>query len=461
MIVPVVMCGGAGTRLWPSSRDSRPKHLLPLFDGISTFQATIRRFFGHDGFARPVVITSRDQGFQIAQQLAEIGADADVLLEPSRQDSAAAVAVGALHVASTRPGETSLVLAADHVVTKPDAFRAACREALASARAGSIMTFGIVPTWPATGYGYIRPGAALATGGAGVREFREKPDEATASRYIAEGCLWNSGNFLFEPAAMLGAFERHAPEVLAAARSAYERALRNGRQITLEAEAFSRAPRLSVDIAVMEKAARENAANVGVVPCDAGWSDIGTFDALWQALPQDGAGNAVTGDVLALDCEGTYLRGEGTLVAALGLRDLVVVAGPDAVLVADRKRAGDVKSIVKALSETGRAEATTHRHLPRPWGELETLGEGPAFRIERLGIAPKRGVVVAAPEGGSGRVTVLVGAVAAGADGTLRAGEGAEVAGGSCLRIANGTDDAAEILVVRVGAPIAPPAPDA
>ncbi len=355
MIIPTIMCGGAGTRLWPASRDSRPKHLLPLFDGMSTFQMTVLRFHGHEGFGRPVIITSADSRFQIAEQLAAVGAEADIILEPSRQDSAAAVATGAVHLAGRGAGDVCLILAADHKVDDPAAFRDACRAAAAGTEKGLIMTLGITPTGPATGYGYINPGAAVADKCFRVVQFREKPDAATASAYIRQGYLWNSGNFMFRPDVMTAAFASHAPAILAAVTDAYGKAARDADFIRLDREAFATAPKISVDFAIMEKT---DAA--GVTPCDAGWSDIGTWDALWEVSAKDSAGNAAIGDVVLHDAANSLISADGILVAAVGIRDLVIVAGRDAVMVAPMDRVGEVKALVEALKKAGRTEATQH-----------------------------------------------------------------------------------------------------
>jgi mannose-1-phosphate guanylyltransferase / mannose-6-phosphate isomerase len=356
MIIPTIMCGGAGTRLWPASRDSRPKHVLPLFDGLSTFQTTVLRFKDHDGFGKPVIVTAADARFLIAEQLAAIGAEADIILEPSRQDSAAAVAVGLSHVAQRAAGGLCLVLAADHKVNDPAAFRDACRAAAKGAEAGLIMTLGVTPGFPSTGYGYIDPGEAVADKCFRIKMFREKPDVDTAKAYIVAGYLWNSGNFLFRPDVMAKEFRAFAPAILDAAENAYRKASRDADFIRLDAAAFAAAPKNSVDFAIMEKTAI-----AGVSPCDAGWSDIGTWDALWEASDKDAAGNAATGDTVLLDAANNLVSGDGILVTAVGVSDLVIVAGPDAVMVAPMSRAGEVKALVEALKKAGRREATQHK----------------------------------------------------------------------------------------------------
>jgi len=384
LIIPTIMCGGAGTRLWPASRDSMPKHLLPMLGGLSTFQRTVQRFLGEAGFGRPVVITAADQRFLVGAQLAAIGAEADVILEPSRQDSAAAVAVGALHLARREPEAYCFILAADHVVHDAAAFRDAAREAARAAAGGLIMTLGIRPTAPATGYGYIAPGDAIAGASSFLlKSFKEKPDAAAAARYIGEGYLWNSGNFLFQPSVMIAELEALQPAILAAASLAYDKSLRDADFIRLDAEAFKTAPKTSIDFAVMEKTAK-----AGVTPYGADWSDIGTWDALWEASPKDADGNAVEGDARVIGARNCLVHGDGPLTAVVGVEDLVVVATKDAVLVTSRARSGEVKEMVAMLRREGRKEADEHNRMFRPWGWYQRIDIGPRFQAKRIHVAP-------------------------------------------------------------------------
>ncbi len=382
MIIPTIMCGGAGTRLWPASRDSMPKHLIAMFDGLSTFQLTVQRFAGHPGFGRPVIITSADSRFMIAQQLAEIGVEADLILEPSRQDSAAAVAVGALHAAARGGDNICLILAADHKIADVEAFRTACVVAAASASKGHIMTLGITPSFPSIGYGYIRLGAPMG-GSFALKEFREKPDSATAAKLIAEGCLWNSGNFLFLPSVMLAELQGFAPDILSATTTAYEQAVRDADFIRLDAESFKTAPRTSIDYAVMERTAK-----AGVTPFSGGWSDIGTWDALWDASPRDSDGNVVTGDVTVVDTRRSLIQSEGMLTTAVGVEDMVIVATRDAVLVAPRARSDEVKALVARLRADKRREADEHLRMYRPWGWYQRIDIGPRFQVKRIHVIP-------------------------------------------------------------------------
>lgn len=384
LIIPTIMCGGAGTRLWPASRESLPKHLLPMFDGLSTFQRTVTRFQGDPAFGRPVIITGAESRFLIGGQLAAIGAEADIILEPSRQDSAAAVATGALHLARRYPEALCLMLAADHLIHDAAGFRAAAIEAGRAAARGFIMTLGIQPTQPATGYGYLASGAAIPeTQSFLLKQFREKPDAETAAAYIRSGYLWNSGNFLFQPGVMLAELALHAPAVLAAATGAYDKAARDADFIRLDAETFRTAPKISIDFAVMEKTGK-----AGVTPYASDWSDIGTWDALWQASPQDAAANVIAGDVTAIGVNRSLIQSDGTLTAVVGLDDVVVVATRDAVLVTSRARSAEVKDLVTQLRKDGRKEADEHNRMYRPWGWYQRIDIGPGFQVKRIHVVP-------------------------------------------------------------------------
>jgi mannose-1-phosphate guanylyltransferase/mannose-6-phosphate isomerase len=447
-IIPTIMCGGAGTRLWPASRDSLPKHLLPFNDGPSTFQRTVLRFKGAEGFGRPVIITSADARFLIAAQLQEIGVAADLILEPSRQDSAAAVATGAVHIAATRGDDVvCLILAADHHIEDAPAFRASALAAAVGAERGLIMTLGIAPTWPATGYGYVAPGDAIpGTACARLKAFKEKPDAATAAAYIAEGYTWNSGNFLFRPGAMLRELESHAPDILEAARAAYGAAARDADYIRLDATAFARARKTSIDFAVMEKTAQ-----AGVAPYAGDWSDIGSFDALWEVMPKDADGNALAGDAVAVGSRNSLVQGDGVLAAAVGVEDLVIVAMRDAVLVSTRARSGEVKALVETLRKQGRSEADSHDRVHRAWGWRQTLDRAADGPLRRYLVSP--GAELPSGEAGIGDANWIV---VAGECEVRRSAGAARLGVGECLhlsaeepaRIASVGHDALELIAV-------------
>ncbi|WP_375274505.1 mannose-1-phosphate guanylyltransferase/mannose-6-phosphate isomerase [Methylorubrum thiocyanatum] len=386
-ILPVILCGGSGTRLWPASRESMPKQFTPLIDPTtSTFQATIRRVADPAVFARPTVIASAESRFIVAEQLAQTGIAADILLEPERRDSAAAVAVAALHGARRGPEMVVLVMAADHVIEDAAAFARAAREAALGARLGQIMTLGITPTRPATEYGYIRTGGALpdAPGLFRVERFVEKPDAAGAERLIGEGALWNSGYFLFRADVMLAELKAHAPEVLEAARAALANAVTDLDFVRLEADAFARAPKTSIDYAVMERTAR-----AGVLPVSFAWSDVGTWDAVWGVLERDAQGNALRGRVELIGTRNSLVHSEGEgLTTVVGLEDVVVVTTPDAVLVASKAQSGRVKDLVSVLREKAHPEADAHRRMYRPWGWYQRIDIGERFQVKRIMVTP-------------------------------------------------------------------------
>ncbi|MBV8836127.1 MAG: mannose-1-phosphate guanylyltransferase/mannose-6-phosphate isomerase [Alphaproteobacteria bacterium] len=379
------MCGGAGTRLWPVSRESMPKQFVPLIGSLSTFQQTLQRVADPALFARPIVITAQDFRFIVAEQLRELGVEADIVLEPMRRDSGPAIAVAAALAQTRAPDATVLVLAADHVVRKPEEFLAACRAGAAAVAAGRIVTFGIRPTEPATSYGYIRPGAKL-NGAAvmAVEAFVEKPDATTAARYVAERYLWNSGNFMFRADVMLDEIARFEPIMAEAARGAVAQLTKDLDFLRLAAEPFARAPKKSIDYAVMERTSL-----AAVVPADMGWSDVGSWNAVWDNLAHDANGNAVAGSTLVLDSRNNLVRGEdGVLTAVVGVDDLIVVATGDAVLVTTRQKAESVKTLVEQLKAQNLREAIEHRRIFRPWGYYQGVDLGARYQVKRIVVKP-------------------------------------------------------------------------
>ncbi len=384
-IVPVIMCGGAGTRLWPVSRESMPKQFVSLVGPASTFQQVLARVSDRELFGRPIVITKADFRFVVAEQLRESGIEADIVLEPMRRDSGPAVTVAAVLAAERERDALVLVLAADHVIRKPDAFRAACRSAAAAAAEGRIVTFGIEPTRPVTNYGYIRPGAAL--NGASVRAveaFVEKPDAKTAAKYVAERYLWNSGNFLFHAATMLGEIERFEPAMAEAAKASVAGITRDLDFLRLAAEAFARAPKKSIDYAVMERTKL-----AAVVPADLGWSDVGSWSAVWDILGHDAAGNATDGPVVMLDSRNSLVRSEeSVLTTVVGLDDVIVVSTADAVLVTSRAKAEQVKALVEELKAQNHSAAVEHRRIYRPWGYYQDVDIAARYRVKRIVVKP-------------------------------------------------------------------------
>ena len=386
LLIPVIMCGGAGTRLWPVSRETMPKQFVPLVDERSTFQQVLGRIRNDTLFDRPIVITNSDFRFIVAEQMRECDVAGDIVLEPSRRDSAMAVAVAAVLAGARSPEATVIVLAADHVVRDPDAFARACREAFAAAAEGRIVTFGINPTNPATNYGYIRPGAALNGGTAlAVQSFVEKPDAATAGRYIADRYLWNSGNFVFRADVMLSEIARFEPDIAKAAKAAVGGMTKDLDFLRLPAEPFAQTPKKSIDYAVMERTER-----AAVVPLDCGWSDVGSWSAVWDVLDHDADGNATTGSaVVLLDSRNSLVHSDDTiLTAVVGVDNVVVVTTPDAVLVTSRDKAEQVKGLVERLKAQNRAQAIQHLRVYRPWGYYQGIDTGSRYQVKRIVVKP-------------------------------------------------------------------------
>jgi len=384
-IVPVIMCGGAGTRLWPVSRESMPKQFVSLVGPGSTFQQVLARISDPELFARPIVITNAEFRFVVAEQLRECGIAADIVLEPMRRDSGPAVAVSAVLAAQRDREALVLVLAADHVVRKPDQFREACQRAAAAAAEGRIVTFGIEPTHPATHYGYIRPGKKLNGASVhAVEAFVEKPDAATAAGYVADRYLWNSGNFLFHATTMLGEIERFEPPMAEAAKAAVDGLTRDLDFLRLAAEPFARAPKKSIDYAVMERTRL-----AAVVPADLGWSDVGSWSTVWDVLDHDQAGNATDGPVVMLDSHNSLVRSEEPmLTTVVGLDDVIVVSTADAVLVSARAKAEQVKTLVEQLKANNHRAAVEHRRIYRPWGYYQDVDIAPRYRVKRIVVKP-------------------------------------------------------------------------
>ncbi len=385
-IVPVILSGGTGTRLWPLSRESYPKQFWPLISDRTMLQETAARATG-PGFAPPVVVCNEAHRFLVAEQLRAAHIEgARVLLEPAGRNSAPAIAAAALLLRDEDPDAVLWLMAADAAVGDVPALHEALALATAAARAGRIVTFGMTPTAPETGYGYIAAGEDLpgSPGVKSVARFVEKPDVATAERFLAGGRhLWNSGMFVATAAVLLAELARHAPEVLRAVETAMAEARRDLDFVRLAPEAFTAAPAISIDYAVMERT--ELAA---VVPASIGWSDLGSWASLWEVAVKDAAGNVAMGPVEFADSRGCLVRSEGVLTGVVGLEDTVVVATDDAVLVMPRARAQDVKLLVDRLKATGRPEATQHRRVYRPWGHYEGLILGERFQVKKIQVRP-------------------------------------------------------------------------
>lgn len=380
-IVPVILSGGSGTRLWPLSREAYPKQFLPLVGDDTMLQATWKRVAPIAG-AAPIVVANQEHRFMAAEQLRECKVLPQALiLEPVGRNTAPAIAIAALQALASGDDALLLVLPSDHVVRNEAAFHTAVKQAAIAAEGGKLVTFGIVPTAPETGYGYIN-----ARGSDNVRpveRFVEKPDQATAQQYLASGQhFWNSGMFLFKASRYLVELRTLNPAMLMACETALERASRDADFIRLDADAFATCPSDSIDYAVMEKTR-----DAVVVPLDAGWSDVGSWSALWEVSDKDAAGNAHHGDVIEVGCRDTYAYGN-RLIAMVGLTDIVVVETDDAIMVGHRDRVQEVKDVVARIKRDGRSEAAAHRKVYRPWGAYDSIDNGQRFQVKRITVKP-------------------------------------------------------------------------
>ena len=394
MLQPVILSGGSGTRLWPASRETYPKQLLPLTGAESLLQITARRLegFGVES-ARPIVVTNEEHRFIIAEQLRQIGKGTDrIVLEPVGRNTAPAMQLAAL-VATQEGGDPILlVMPADQIVTNTPAFLAAMREGLPQAKAGALVTFGIVPDRAETGYGYLRTGSLMA-GAASARKldaFVEKPDAARAAEYVASGqYLWNAGIFMMRASVWLKALASLQPDMATACETAVANCKRDSDFIRVAKDAFTACPSNSIDYAVMEKlGAHPELGQAVVVPMDAGWSDVGAWDALWAVCEKDAAGNATQGEVMLEDTQDSLVFSQSRLVATVGIKDLIVVETPDAIMVADKTRAQDVKKIVERIKREGKTLAANHRKVYRPWGWYDSIDAGPRFQVKRIVVNP-------------------------------------------------------------------------
>lgn len=381
-IQPIILAGGIGSRLWPLSRELYPKQVISLTGDLSLLQTTVQRVAALEDALTPILVVGEEHRFLVKSQMEALGLFADfcILLEPCGKNTAPAICAAATYVSNQQRGDdVLLVLPADHLIVKTKEFAQAVREAVILAQQGRIVTFGIVPDHPETGYGYIAKGE-----GSDVASFVEKPDLATAERYLASGnYLWNSGMFAFTVDTLLAEMQAYAPEIVACMSEAVAAGQVDGQFFRFGSEAMAACPSNSIDYALMEKTAR-----AAVVTADIGWSDIGSWRALWEVSDKDGQGNAVRGDVLLEDVHNSLIRSEHTLVAAIGLRDTMVVETADAVLVAPMDRSQDVKKIVDKLKQGKRGEYHIHRTVYRPWGSYTTLEMQERFQIKRITVNP-------------------------------------------------------------------------
>lgn len=449
-VIPVILCGGAGSRLWPASREDYPKQLLAFGAEHSLFQMTLSRVTSN-GFARPIVIVGNEYRFLIAEQIAALGVEADIVLEPMRRDSCAAAVVAAELAASRDPDAVVLLLAADHAIPDTAAFLEHLNAGIPAAQAGYLVAFGIAPRDAATGYGYIQPGLVLneAPRLRRIAAFVEKPDRQTAERLVRDGYLWNSGNFLFAAKTLLEEAARLAPSVAGPVKTAVARAGRDLDFLRLDAEAFAAAEAISLDYGVMERTDR-----AAVLPSTFDWLDIGSWAAVWQFADRDGQGNAADGDAIFDDARGCYVSSPNMLTVVLGLDDVVVVNTRDATLVAAKSRSEQVKDLVGRVKLMGRREAVSHLRSYRPWGDYEPIDRGQRYQVKRITVKPGGKLSLQSHEHRAEHWVVVAGSALVTVDGMithLGENESAYIPVGSVHRLENPGLTPLELIEVQCG----------
>lgn len=449
-VIPVILCGGAGSRLWPASREDYPKQLLAFGAEHSLFQMTLSRVTSN-GFARPIVIVGNEYRFLIAEQIAALGVEADIVLEPMRRDSCAAAVVAAELAASRDPDAVVLLLAADHAIPDTAAFLEHLDAGIPAAQAGYLVAFGIAPRDAATGYGYIQPGLVLneAPRLRRIAAFVEKPDRQTAERLIRDGYLWNSGNFLFAAKTLLEEAARLAPSVAGPVKTAVARAGRDLDFLRLDAEAFAAAEAISLDYGVMERTDR-----AAVLPSSFEWLDIGSWAAVWQLADRDGQGNAADGDAIFDDARGCYVSSPDMLTVVLGLDDVVVVNTRDATLVAAKSRSEQVKDLVGRVKLMGRREAVSHLRSYRPWGDYEPIDRGQRYQVKRITVKPGGKLSLQSHEHRAEHWVVVAGSALVTVDGMitrLEENESVYIPVGSVHRLENSGLTPLELIEVQCG----------
>ncbi|WP_119717243.1 mannose-1-phosphate guanylyltransferase/mannose-6-phosphate isomerase [Cognatilysobacter tabacisoli] len=452
MLYPVILSGGSGTRLWPLSRQNQPKQFLALIGDRSLYQETVLRASRLPDAQPPITVCSDEHRFMVGEQLQAVGLrSGGILLEPVARSTAPAIALAALHALTHDADATVLVMPADHLIDDEAAFRAATATAQSLAADGWLVTFGITPDYPETGYGYIRRGDGLSPGGFRVERFVEKPDLETAKRYVTDGeHAWNSGMFLFRADRYLDELERHAPAIATAARAAYAVSARDLDFTRIDSDAFAASPSDSIDYAVMEKTAR-----AAVVPVSCGWSDIGSWSSLWSVAERDDDGNRHDGDVIAVDTHDSLVRAsERRLIATIGVEDLVIIDTADATLVARKDRVQDVKLVVDRLKAAGRTEHLLHRKVYRPWGSYDSIGVGGRFQVKKIVVKPGAALSLQKHEHRAEHWVVVSGVAEVTCDGRvfeLRENESTFIPRGSVHRLRNRGEQPVELIEVQSG----------
>ena len=453
MLIPVILAGGVGSRLWPVSRSLLPKQFIefPDMQG-SLFQSTLSRLEGVSDLEDPIVVCNTDHRFLVAEQLRQLGKEhCNILLEPVGRNTAPAAALAALCALQDNVDPLLLVLPADHLIQDETAFLRAIAQALLSAKQGKLVTFGLVPSVPETGYGYIQKGAQLGgEKGYCVEQFVEKPDQETAQAYLDSGnYFWNSGMFLFSASTYLAELKRHAPDIFDSCHQAHK-SLERGEDFHLIPESiFASCRSDSIDYAVMEKTA-----SAVVVPLEAGWNDLGAWDALWEVRDKDEQGNALSGDVVTFDVKNSYIQSQSRLVAVAGIRDVVVVETADAVLVTDRSQAQSVKKLVQQLQDQQREESALHRLVYRPWGSYESLGSRPGCQVKHIVVNAGASLSLQLHHKRAEHWIVLKGVALVTCDNKefeLRPNESTYIPVGSKHRLTNPSNNPIEIIEVQIG----------
>lgn len=447
-VIPLILSGGVGTRLWPLSRGSRPKQFLRFGHEWSLFQDTVRRCRGATFDGRPIIVGANDHRFLLADDLLLTGVKADILLEPVAKGSCAAIAAGCLQALTRSLDACVLVLAADHHIPDNAAFNTAVEDALIDAHSGRIVTFGIKPNWPATSYGYILPGNRLQKAFS-VDRFVEKPILEQAERYLAKGYLWNSGNFLFSAAVFLEELKRFAPDILESVSRAFDCSQMDLDFLRLDEVALTETRSCSIDCAVMERTTR-----AAVLPVEYRWADIGSWDGLETVLPSDRGGNVAVGNVVVVDGQNNVVHSMDRLTTLLGVQDTAVISTRDALLVVPKSRASDVKSLVASLQERGHSEATEALQIFRPWGNYERLDLDEGYQVKRITVAPGGVLSLQKHRHRAEHWVVVRGEVEVTIDGDVRLlspGQSAYVPLGAIHRLANRRAEPAVLIEVQTG----------
>ena len=448
--IPVLLCGGVGSRLWPLSREARPKQYLNLVGNQSMLQQTLQRLMGLDA-AATVVVCNEDHRFLVAEQLRDLGHEKPtIVLEPEGKNTAPAIALAALSALLKEDDPTLLILPADHYVGDCEALKASIREATTHAEQGRFVTFGVQPRHPETGYGYIEAGEAISSTAASLERFVEKPDVQTAMQYVDSGnFLWNSGMFMFKAHALLEALGKYQPTMLRICKDAFASASFDFDFVRPAKDIFGSCPAESIDYAVME-----HIDDGVVVALDCDWSDLGAWSTVWEVSPKDKFGNCVSGDVILEQTRNTYVKSESRLVTACGVNDLIIVESADAVMVADRDSAQDVKTLVSALRADGRLEADVHSKVFRPWGSYETLISGIHFQVKRIIVDPGQRLSLQLHHHRAEHWVVVAGCAEvenAGATFALNEGESTYIAVGAKHRLSNHGNTSVELIEVQSG----------